>query len=163
LPIAIEGRYFRILQTACERACARNEAKILEFRRRNLFWKVREGIAEARKLRARNGEMVATLDGKFACRAALHEWKDARMIRRRERKQRAFDFSKRRILVKAWKALPIGLKRIREDKQKKEFTKRMLDKAREYLNMEQTGTLPEEPKETELQEELSSSMGESFF
>jgi hypothetical protein len=65
--------------------------------------------------------------------------------------------TKRRILAKAWKAFPVGLKQIRESDRRKEITKRIVDKAREHLAMNGTETLPQEDTDG------SSELDESFF
>jgi hypothetical protein len=101
--------------------------------------------------------MIAAVHCRFVFKAALLEWQEARTVRRRAMKRKAFDFCQRRILLKAWKALPIGLKQIRDSMQRRHFTKKMLEKAHEYLAMGQTETLPMEASEDE------SSLDGSFF
>jgi hypothetical protein len=155
--IAIQRRYFGMAKQVYGDRVVQEEEKAMVFQRKKLFGKVRAGIVEGRNIVEVDAQRVARAHRRFVFKWILREWKEVRMISRMEMKQKASDFSQRRILMKAWKGFPMGLKQIRESTQWRDFTKRMLDKAREYLAINRTETLPQEATDE------SSSLDGSFF
>jgi hypothetical protein len=146
----VQRRYFTLLRTAFDKKDHARLKIALEFNRKRIFRKVRLGIGVASQILQEHAAAVVVVHRKYTLKGRMQEWRDAKTIRRRTMKQRAIDFSQKRIILRAWKALPAGLAAMREMDHKRDFTKKMMAKAQQYLQMNQsltitTGTLDSQP------------------
>lgn len=135
-------RCFRAMKRETRENQGDREILAISFEQKRLFAKVRVGIQRVALQRAENEKRAIMLHEKQAKCHCLCEWKEARIIRKRQRMGRAVGFYHTILKRRALQAVVLGISNIKASQQHHDFKNRLLQKANMFFqDMSDSATL----------------------